>query len=171
MKADPKYAEQVEEIEDGINRKKKDLMLNSYALNGNISASAQVAGIHRSTHYAWMENDPEYAKAFEEAGKEAIERLEEEARRRAVDGVDEPVFYQGMECGRVRKYSDILLMFLLKGKQPDTYRENVNHTGEMDVVVSGLAETMNQARRRAERMQMEEAAKNGQGDQTEAETE
>ena len=32
----------------------------------------------------------------------AVERLEAEADRRAVEGVLEPVFYQGEECGQVR---------------------------------------------------------------------
>lgn len=44
--------------------------------------------------------------------------------RRAREGVDEPVFYQGDECGSVRKYSDTLAIFLLKGAMPEKYREN-----------------------------------------------
>ena len=31
---------------------------------------------------------------------------------------------------RVRKYSDSLLMLLLKGKCPDTFRERFEHTGK-----------------------------------------
>ena len=53
----------------------------------------------------------------------AADLLEEEARRRAHDGVDEPVWFQGVQCGTVRKYSDTLLIFLLKGAKPDKYRE------------------------------------------------
>lgn len=56
------------------------------------------------------------------------ELLEAEAVRRAYEGVDEPVFYQGSECGEVRKYSDTLLMFLLKGMMPNKYRERVDQT-------------------------------------------
>ena len=41
--------------------------------------------------------------------------LEAEARRRAVEGVRKPVFYQGVICGWVGEYSDTLLIFLLKG--------------------------------------------------------
>ena len=44
--------------------------------------------------------------------------LEDEARRRAVDGVDEPVFQQGKQVGTIRKHSDTLLIFLLKGIRP-----------------------------------------------------
>ena len=31
---------------------------------------------------------------------------------------------------RIRVYSDLLLVTLLKGKRPDTYRERFEHTGE-----------------------------------------
>ena len=47
--------------------------------------------------------------------------IEAEARRRAVDGVDEPVYYQGKEVGTVRRYSDVLLIFLLKGLRPQRF--------------------------------------------------
>ena len=49
----------------------------------------------RGAHYhRWM-LDPEYAAAFEEADLTASDLLIEEARRRAHDGWDEPVVYQG----------------------------------------------------------------------------
>jgi hypothetical protein len=97
---------------------------------GNVSQAAAAAGIGRRTHYGWI-NDPEYATAFDDAMEEASDVLEAEAWRRAKDGVDEPVFYQGIECGAVRKYSDTLLIFLLKGARPEKYRERVdmNHKG------------------------------------------
>lgn len=44
-------------------------------------------------------------------------------------GVDEPVYYQGRSVGRVKRYSDVLLIFLLKGIRPDVYRERYEHTG------------------------------------------
>lgn len=42
--------------------------------------------ISRQTHYAWLEQDPLYAKAFGEAQKVANDYLLAEARRRAVQG-------------------------------------------------------------------------------------
>lgn len=52
--------------------------------------------------------------------------LEDEARRRAVDGVDEPVFQGGELVGHVRRYSDRLLEFLLRGRRPTVYREGAS---------------------------------------------
>jgi hypothetical protein len=52
--------------------------------------------------------------------------LLEEARRKAYDGVDKPVFYQGQVCSTVRKYSGTLLMFKIQGERPKYNRACVN---------------------------------------------
>ncbi len=101
-------------------------MLAALAETGNVSKAAEAAGVGRTTHYLWAREDPEYARAADSAMETAADVLEEEARRRAHDGVDEPVFYQGEVCGTVRKYSDTLLIFLLKGAKPDKYRERTS---------------------------------------------
>lgn len=98
-------------------------MLAALAETGNVSNACAAADVGRATHYEWLRDDPYYAKAAEDAMDQAADKLEEEARRRAHDGVDEPVFYQGEVCGTVRKYSDTLLIFLLKGAKPDKFRE------------------------------------------------
>ena len=43
----------------------------------------------------------------------------------------EPIYYKGELVGHVRKYSDALMMFLLKAHRPDKYRDNikVDHAG------------------------------------------
>ncbi len=114
----------------------REVFLNELARTGNVSASAKKAKRSRKTVY--QERDPrgkdkvgmETAQAFAEAWDEALEvaadLLELEGHRRAVDGWLEPKFYRGKRCGTVRKYSDTLLIFLLKGIRPDKYRENVN---------------------------------------------
>lgn len=52
----------------------------------------------------------------------AVERMENEARRRAVEGTLRPVFHGGAQVGEVREYSDTLLIFLLKAHDPK-YRD------------------------------------------------
>lgn len=104
--------------------------LDAFAELGTVTHAAAAAGIDRQTHYNWLESDPEgYGKRFEEAKARAIDKLEREATRRAVEGVDEPVFWQGMQVSTVRKYSDTLLIFLLKGAKPEKYRERYEHSG------------------------------------------
>ena len=73
------------------------------------------AGVGRSSHYRWREKDSEYRAALDLAKEDATEVLEAEAFRRAVEGVEEQVgWYRGVAGGTVRRYSDVLLIFLLK---------------------------------------------------------
>lgn len=92
---------------------------------GNVSRACNAISLTRTRVYEWRTADPLFAAAWDEAVELGTDELEEEARRRAFSGVDEPVFYQGEECGAVRRYSDTLLIFLLKGRRPDKYRERV----------------------------------------------
>ena len=109
-----------------IRNPRKRAFLAAVARTGNVTQAAEIAHIARSAHYQWLEADPVYAAAYEDAMEQAAQRLEAEARRRAEEGVEEPVFYQGKQCGVIRKYSDSLLMFLLKGAMPDKYKERTS---------------------------------------------
>ncbi len=105
-------------------RERQDQFLDTFAKVGNLSASARTAGIDRQTHYNWLEADPSgYGQRFADAEERAHDALEQEARRRAVVGVDEPVFYKGEIVGYIRKMSDVLLIFLLKAARPEKFRE------------------------------------------------
>jgi hypothetical protein len=110
-----------------IRHGKKRAFLVAYSEVGNISQAAELAGIDRSTIYVWKDRDPKFVAAMAEAEEKAADRLEQEARRRAVEGVSEPVFYQGEKVGTVQKYSDTLLIFLMKGVRPEKYRERFGH--------------------------------------------
>ncbi len=49
-----------------------------------------------------------------------------------LEGVEEPVgWYKGVPGGTVRRYSDVLLMFLLKALRPEKYRERVEVRGSL----------------------------------------
>jgi hypothetical protein len=93
----------------------------------SVTHAAVVAGIDRSTAYREYNNDPAFADLWEDAVNAAIELAEHELYRRAVEGVDKPVTVAG-EREIVKEYSDTLLIFFLKTRKPDTYRDisNVN---------------------------------------------
>lgn len=110
-----------------IRQEKRTAFLEAYAEQGTISHAAKSVGIDRSTHYEWLE-DPAYAARFSEAHERSIEALEREGRRRAIEGTEEPVYQGGRMVGTIRKYSDTLLIFLLKAARPGTYRERVDVT-------------------------------------------
>jgi hypothetical protein len=69
-------------------------------------------------------NDEEFAEAWDLALEAAAHTLEEEAIRRATEGVLEPVYYKGEVAGYKTNYSDTLLMFILRGLKPGVYRDN-----------------------------------------------
>lgn len=114
---------------------------------GNVRAACRAAEVGRTTVYDGLSRWPDFAADFRRAEAEAADLLELEARRRAHDGVDEPVIYRGELTGvwvspsgetvsegtpgarqiplTVKKYSDTLLIFLLKGALPKKYRDNM----------------------------------------------
>ena len=84
----------------------------------NVSAACRAAGVPRGRAYALRRADDGFRREWRQALEEALDDLEAELRRRAMDGVDKPVFYAGKECGSVRTYSDTLGMFILKSRRP-----------------------------------------------------
>ena len=102
--------------------------LAAYRQTASITRAAAAARIDRGMHYRWLANE-NYRKAFEAAQDVAAQILEDEAVRRATEGVLEPVFYQGEKCGAVRRYSDGLMQFLLRGFRPQKYASRTELTG------------------------------------------
>lgn len=70
-----------------------------------------------------MRADADFGTAVTEARHLGLEALKDEAYRRAHAGVSEPVFYQGRQVATIQKYSDTLLMFLIKQGDP-SYRDS-----------------------------------------------
>jgi hypothetical protein len=103
--------------------------LAAYRRTCNITSSAKAAGINPRQHYRWLEKYPKYAAAFESAQRVAADYLESVAIKRATTGWEEPVFYQGEECGRVRRFDGGLMQFLLRGAKPEKYRQSAEVTG------------------------------------------
>lgn len=81
---------------------------------GTISQAAKAANVGRQTVYDYKSADPEFAYRLEIALAGAADSLEAEARRRAVEGDQVPVYAQGKVVGHKTKKSDTLLMFLIK---------------------------------------------------------
>lgn len=88
------------------------------ARTAQVSAASEILQITRQTAYAWREKYPEFEKGWDAALKVGMTRLEDEGVRRAVDGVLEPVYYRGKVVGKITKYSDTLLTFMLAAHNP-----------------------------------------------------
>lgn len=70
-----------------------------------------------------------FPEDWDNAVEEAIDRLEAEAWRRAVDGVEEPITFRGMITDYQTRYSDRLLEFLLAGRRKDVFAKRQELTG------------------------------------------
>jgi len=146
-------------------RLRQRAFLKAYSICGRISEAARIAQIDRQDHKRWYKADPVYRMAFDDHQEETAQLLEDEAIRRAYEGVKRPVLYQGraVKIGGSRKvlyetqYSDTLLIALLKRFRPALYRENtvVEHTGSIELV-----ERMQQARKRLIEMKKNDQANN-----------
>ena len=124
----------------------------------NVGRACAAIDISRTTAYEWRDEIPDFKERWDKALKVGVTALEDEAHRRAFEGVDEPLTHQGAisyqtqeveddngekhyelvkdSNGKpvpvtVKKYSDTLAIFLLKAHAPDKYRErsNVELTG------------------------------------------
>jgi hypothetical protein len=104
--------------------------LAAYRTNCNITKAAAAAGCSPRRHYVWLEKYPKYAAAFERAQVVAAGFLEAKAVEGAVEGWLEPVFYQGLACGAVRRFDLGARQFLLRGAMPEKYGRKVELTGK-----------------------------------------
>jgi hypothetical protein len=65
------------------------------AETAQVSKSCAAIGISRQCAYKWRKENLDFALAWDEAMQIAVSGLEDEAIRRARDGVDDPVIHQG----------------------------------------------------------------------------
>jgi hypothetical protein len=107
---------------------------------GNITAAAALVPVSRETVYAWRDEDEGFPARLADAQEEFADRLEHEARRRAIEGVKDYVVSAGRlvyiddpgNPGRqiplVRQvFSDTLLLAMLKAKRPAEYKDRAAH--------------------------------------------
>jgi hypothetical protein len=95
----------------------------------NLTEVSKLVGLSPQTIYNHRKKDEEFASQVEEALEIGYDTMEGEAYRRAVEGWDEPVFFQGIPVGSVRKYSDGLLKFLLKGYRRKRFNPGIKLPG------------------------------------------
>lgn len=88
--------------------------LHELAATARVVHSCKKADLPINHAYWRKKQDPGFHQAWEEALQLGYKTLEDEAIRRARDGVDAPVYYKGVKIATLKEYSDSLLMFMLK---------------------------------------------------------
>ena len=158
--------------------RKQARFLAKYRRSGNIKFSCSYAGISRQTFYDWQKNDDAFKAQLADAEPDVNDTLDEAAYERGVEGVpsyvvsnghmvyeeipmldqggkpkldkyDKQIFLRGKPLVE-RKYSDTLLVTLLKARMPEKYKDKqqVEVTGSVDV--AGFKELLMQRLARLE---------------------
>lgn len=136
---------------------RKAKFLASLCAGDTVIAAAEKANLDRVTFYRQRTTDEKFAAAWDEAVEHGTDLLEAEAQRRAIEGVDDFKVGPNGQFVEFRKYSDTLLIFLLKARRPGKFRDNatVEHTGpgggpiqteETGVKATSLADVIRLAR-------------------------
>ena len=114
--------------------------LQAYRERLRVDKAAEDVGIARCTIYAWRKDDPQFRADMDDVRELIAQSLEDEAYRRAVEGVERPTTIAGAR-EVVREWSDTLCIFLLKAARPERFRERydvrsdstVRHEGEVKI--------------------------------------
>jgi len=101
--------------------------LEALAGTANVSEACAAASVGRTTVYAERRTNDTFREEWERRIDTAVDKLEREAWRRAAEGIEEPIYSRGELVGTIRRYSDLLLIFLLKAHRPEKYRESFRH--------------------------------------------
>ena len=120
--------------------------LAALAEHGIRTDAALVAKIDRVNVWRREKSDPEFAALVEEAMEQAADKLEREARRRAIEGVEEPVYQGGQLVGTKLVFSDNMLGLLLKGRRKKVFADRTEITGADGGAIKHADETSRSAR-------------------------
>lgn len=137
--------------------------LRELARYGIVQWACDAAQVGRSTVYELRQSDAAFAASWNEAREVAWDRLEQEAYRRAAEGVDVPLVSGGRvvrdddgEIIYVKQFSDQLMSLMLRAKRPGEYRDRqeIQHSGSVSLTLSTLAQKA--AEFRASQRELEE---------------
>lgn len=85
----------------------KPVFLRALEHGNSVSTACRLAGVSRATAYRARQRSPKFAQEWHDAWESGTDLLEDTAFERALAG------------------SDTLLIFLLKARRPEVFRENV----------------------------------------------
>ena len=114
----------------------KPLFLDHFRVTANLSASAKMAGVERSTVYRMMKRSPKFAEAVQEAESEALDLLEMQAWQTAIGS-------PARDGKAAKPPNERLLMFFLERRRPEKYgrRQDVRISGNPAAPIAVQAQT------------------------------
>lgn len=116
-----------------IAEKRKEIFLETLSVTGRTDVAREAAGLKSlNTLLKLRREDEDFAAAWEDAVASGGQMLKDEAIRRGVDGVLEPIYYKGQIAGYRKQYSDGLLTTMLKSTFPDEFADRKKVDGQID---------------------------------------
>lgn len=109
----------------------KDIFIAEFPKWGTITSTCNAIGLDRGTVLSWRKRDPEFDRKFIEADGHVTEFLEKTAMARAI------------------KESDTLLIFLLKARNPEKYKDRIQHEIDPQVVETLITQFITVVKRHA----------------------
>ena len=109
-----------------ITKRQRAIFLDVLRTTGNISASARAGNLSYKAVHSLKSRDLNFSDEWDIAKNEALDDLEEALRKRAIEGVEKPIYYAGKECGVQRCYSDSLGMYILKTQRGEGNKEVIS---------------------------------------------
>ena len=124
---------------DGWTEDRQRRFIEALADTGSVAAACKA--VNMSTVGAYHLRRQRGAESFRQAWQAAIDlgvqRIEDVAMDRALNGVDVPVYSYGKLVGTRTAYNDRLLMFMLRNRAPERFTEGrakgLNAVGQMEL--------------------------------------
>lgn len=115
--------------------------LDALSVIGTVTGAAKAAGVDQSLPYKWRKQDAAFREAWDSLADQVGTVIESALVERVVNGVEEPLTYQGQIFGYVKRFDNSTGVALLRGMKPEKYREsgggaiNVNVRTDVGVAV------------------------------------
>ncbi len=140
---------------------KADAFLEQLGRTGSVTAAAEQAGLGRTQLYERRRTHKRFAAAWDKALALGVERLHDDAMRRALEGDERPIVHKGELVATERRFDNRLLQFLLKAHKPE-FAGSAPVASESEQV--SMARRLKAAAKRLEAHRTRQAARKTEGE-------
>ena len=108
---------------DGWTAERQIRFIEALAASKCVDEACRVVGMSDTSAYE-LRNRPcgaAFARAWDLALDLKLDRVEQAAVERSINGVVRPIFYKGEQVGEYRHFDERLTMFLLRSRRPHRY--------------------------------------------------
>lgn len=124
--------------QDGWTPERQRAFIEALADTGSVTAACKIVAMstHGVYHLRRSPGADEFREAWARALDLGVQRIEDVAMDRALNGVEEPLYSYGKLIGTRTRYNDRLLMFMLRNRAPERFAEGkakgLGAIGEME---------------------------------------